>query len=393
MTTEQDPRWAAILARDPKADALFVYGVKTTGVYCRPSSASRLPRPENIEFFDTPVQAEAAGYRASKRAAGDQTLLVAHHAQLVAQACRNIEQAETPPSLNALAAQANLSPFHFHRVFKTVTGLTPKGYATAHRSRKVRDGLKSSHSVTDALYDAGFNSNSRFYESADQLLGMKPSDYKAGGTNTAILFAVGQCSLGAILVAQSARGVCAILLGEDPGQLVRDLQDQFPKAELVGADQHAVAAGALGFLKHLRSAWTCPWICAARHFRSGCGKPCAKFQRGARPVTRRSQSALARRNRSARWLKRVARTASRSPFPAIVWCAATATCRAIVGAWNVSSSCWSVSARVNPACACETRRLYAGCHTAPCCTNGAYGPWCDRRTTTRIPDVRRCGSG
>jgi len=237
MTTEQDPRWAAILARDPKADALFVYGVKTTGVYCRPSSASRLPRPENVEFFDTPAHAEAAGYRASKRAAGDQTQLAAHHAQRVADACRQIEQADTPPSLNALALQANMSPFHFHRVFKAVTGLTPKGYASAHRSRKVREGLKGERTVTDALYNAGFNSNSRFYESANQLLGMTPGDYKAGGTNNAILFAVGQCSLGAILVAQSARGVCAILLGDDPDQLVRDLQDQFPKAELVGADQ------------------------------------------------------------------------------------------------------------------------------------------------------------
>lgn len=237
MTTEQDPRWAAILARDPKADALFVYGVKTTGVYCRPSSASRLPRPENVEFFDTPAHAEAAGYRASKRASGDQTQLAAHHAQRVAHACRQIEQADTPPSLNALALQANMSPFHFHRVFKAVTGLTPKGYASAHRSRKVREGLKGERTVTDALYDAGFNSNSRFYESANQLLGMTPGDYKAGGTNNAILFAVGQCSLGAILVAQSARGVCAILLGDDPDQLVRDLQDQFPKAELVGADQ------------------------------------------------------------------------------------------------------------------------------------------------------------
>ena len=251
MTTEQDPRWAAILARDPKADALFVYGVKTTGVYCRPSSASRLPRPENVEFFDTPAHAEAAGYRASKRAAGDQTQLAAHHAQRVADACRQIEQAETPPSLNALALQANMSPFHFHRVFKAVTGLTPKGYASAHRSRKVREGLKGERTVTDALYDAGFNSNSRFYESANQLLGMTPGDYKAGGTNNAILFAVGQCSLGAILVAQSARGVCAILLGDDPDKLVRDLQDQFPKAELVGADQRfeQLVAQVVGFIE------------------------------------------------------------------------------------------------------------------------------------------------
>ena len=251
MNNEHDPRWAAIIARDAKADALFVYGVKTTGVYCRPSSASRLPRPENIEFFDTPAQAEAAGYRASKRAAGDQTQLAAHHARLVANACRQIEQAETAPSLEVLAHQAGLSPFHFHRVFKASTGLTPKGYARALRSRKVRDGLKGQHSVTDTLYDAGFNSNSRFYEAADQLLGMKPRDYKSGGANNTIRFAVGQCSLGAILVAQSQRGVCAILLGDDPDKLVRDLQDQFPKAELVGADRgfEQLIAQVVGFVE------------------------------------------------------------------------------------------------------------------------------------------------
>lgn len=251
MINEQDPRWTAILARDPKADVLFVYGVKTTGVYCRPSSASRLPRPENVELFDTPQLAEAAGYRPSKRAAGDQTQLAAHHAQLVASACRQIELAETPPSLKDLAQQAGLSPFHFHRVFKSVTGLTPKGYASAHRSRKMRDGLKDQRSVTQALYDAGFNSNSRFYESANQLLGMTPSEYKAGGSHNQIHFAVGQCSLGAILVAQSHRGVCAILLGDDPDKLVRDLQDQFPKADLLGADHtfEQLIAQVVGFIE------------------------------------------------------------------------------------------------------------------------------------------------
>jgi AraC family transcriptional regulator, regulatory protein of adaptative response / methylated-DNA-[protein]-cysteine methyltransferase len=251
MTTEHDARWAAILARDPNADGLFVYGVKTTGVYCRPSSSSRLPRRENIEFFDSPAQAEAAGYRANKRVNADRTQVAAHHAQLVANACRHIEEAASPPGLQALAAQAGLSPFHFHRVFKAVTGLTPKGYVSAHRSRKLRDGLKGEHSVTQAVYDAGFNSNSRFYESANQLLGMKPSDYKAGGANSEILFAVGQCSLGAILVAQSLRGVCAILLGDDPEKLVCDLQDQFPKANLVGADHRfeRLVAQVVGFIE------------------------------------------------------------------------------------------------------------------------------------------------
>ncbi len=249
--TENDPRWAAVLARDPQADGQFVYAVRTTGVYCRPSSLSRLPKPQNVEFFDTAEQAEAAGYRPSKRASKDQSDVAAQHAATVAIACRHIESAETLPALNELAQTAGLSPFHFHRVFKTATGLTPKGYATAHRSRKVRERLADGGSVTDALYDAGFNSNSRFYESADHVLGMKPADYRAAGKNNDIRFAVGQCSLGAILVAQSERGVCAILLGDDPHQLVCDLQDQFREANLIGADAgfEQLIAEVVGFIE------------------------------------------------------------------------------------------------------------------------------------------------
>ncbi|MGO4330245.1 bifunctional DNA-binding transcriptional regulator/O6-methylguanine-DNA methyltransferase Ada [Cupriavidus sp. 2TAF22] len=235
-TTEHDPRWARVLARDPAADADFVYAVKTTGIYCRPSSPSRLPRPENVEFFDTPAAAEAAGYRPSKRAAADQSAMAAQHAALIAEACRQIENADEPPALDALASQARLSPFHFHRVFKAVTGLTPKAYAGAHRARKLRDRLGRAGSVTEAIYDAGFNSNSRFYETSGQMLGMTASRYRAGGANTDIRFAVGECSLGSILVAQSERGVCAILLGDDPDALARELQDQFPKANLIGGD-------------------------------------------------------------------------------------------------------------------------------------------------------------
>lgn len=231
--TADDPRWLAVLARDPAADSHFVYGVKTTGIYRRASSPSRLPRRENVEFFDTAQQAEAAGYRASKRAGGEQSEL---DTARVTQACLCIEQADSPPNLKQLAEQAGLSPFHFHRVFKAVTGLTPRAYASAHRGRKLREQLAKGGSITAALYDAGFNANSRFYESADQLLGMKPSQYRAGGTNTEIRFAVGQCSLGAILVAQSHKGICAILLGDDPDALARDLQDRFPHAELIGAD-------------------------------------------------------------------------------------------------------------------------------------------------------------
>ncbi|MCU7247048.1 bifunctional DNA-binding transcriptional regulator/O6-methylguanine-DNA methyltransferase Ada [Pseudomonas koreensis] len=249
--TENDPRWAAVVARDPQADGQFVYAVKTTGVYCRPSSLARLPKPQNVEFFDTAQDAEAAGYRPSKRASKDQSEVAAQHAATVAAACRQIEASETLPALNDLAETAGLSTFHFHRVFKAATGLTPKGYAAAHRSRRVRQRLADGGSVTDALYDAGFNSNSRFYEAADQVLGMKPGDFRAAGQNNDIRFAVGQCSLGAILVAQSERGICAILLGDDPHQLVCDLQDQFRRANLIGADREfeQLIAQVVGFIE------------------------------------------------------------------------------------------------------------------------------------------------
>jgi AraC family transcriptional regulator of adaptative response/methylated-DNA-[protein]-cysteine methyltransferase len=251
LDIETDPRWIAVVARDPRADGLFVYAVKTTGIYCRPSSLARLPKPQNVEFFESAEQAEAAGYRPSKRASKDRTDVSAQHAATVATACRQIEVADTPPALNELAETAGLSPFHFHRVFKAATGLTPKGYAAAHRSRRVRERLADGGSVTDALYDAGFNSNSRFYESADQVLGMKPGDFRAAGQNNDIRFAVGQCSLGAILVAQSQRGVCAILLGDDPHQLVCDLQDQFRKANLIGGDSgfEQLIAKVVGFIE------------------------------------------------------------------------------------------------------------------------------------------------
>ena len=159
------------------------------------------------------------------------------HATLVAQACRRIEHAEQPPSLHDLAGTSSLSPHHFHRVFKAVTGLTPKAYAQAHRATSVRRQLaRKRGTVTDAIFEAGFNANSRFYASADAMLGMKPAQYRAGGADARIEFALGQCSLGAILVARSQRGVCAISLGDDPDALLRELQDRFPRAELVGGD-------------------------------------------------------------------------------------------------------------------------------------------------------------
>ena len=248
----EDERWTAVQARDAAADGHFVYAVRTTGVYCQPSSTARLPKRENVAFFDSAQAAEVAGYRPSRRAHGDQTRAAAERAALVARACRMIETSETPPRLDELATEVGMSPFHFHRLFKTETGLTPKAYSVAWRARKLREELSSADaSITDAIYGAGFNASSRFYETSGQLLGMRARDWRAGGAGVVIRFAVGQCSLGAILVAQSQRGICAILLGDNPERLVRDLQDQFPKAELIGGDAafEQLVAQVVGFVE------------------------------------------------------------------------------------------------------------------------------------------------
>ena len=173
------------------------------------------------------------------------------HAALVADACRLIEAADTLPDLSTLAQHAGLSPSHFHRIFKAQTGLTPKAYASAHRANRLRHALGEARSVTDAIYDAGFNANSRFYEKADRLLGMRARDYRAGGDGVTIRFAVAQCSLGAILVAQSERGICALLMDDDPAVLVKDLQDRFPKAHLIGGDDdfEQMVARVIGFVE------------------------------------------------------------------------------------------------------------------------------------------------
>jgi AraC family transcriptional regulator of adaptative response/methylated-DNA-[protein]-cysteine methyltransferase len=233
---EQDPRWAALAARSVAADGTFFYSVRTTGVYCRPSCGARLPRPENVRFHATREEAERAGFRPCKRCRPDRPSLAEQHAATVTEICRLIETSSRVPALDALAAQAGMSPFHFHRVFKGVTGLTPRAYAAAHRGERVRRELGKAPTVTAAIYDSGYSSNGRFYGESEQMLGMTPTEYRAGGARAEIRFAVGECSLGSILVARSERGVCAIFLGDDPDALTRELQDRFPRATLIGAD-------------------------------------------------------------------------------------------------------------------------------------------------------------
>lgn len=241
----------AVRARDRAADGRFVYSVLTTGVYCRPSCAARPARAENIGFHGTPDDAERAGYRACKRCNPRGQDAAARNAAAVAKACRAIEEAEEMPSLAALADGAGLSPFHFHRVFKEATGVTPRAYAAARRAERVRAGLAEAGSVTEALYGAGYGSSSRFYERSDAILGMRPGEWRDGGRDAEIRFAVGECSLGSVLVAATPRGICAITFGGDPAALVDDLQERFPKARLIGADAafEALVARVVGLVE------------------------------------------------------------------------------------------------------------------------------------------------
>ena len=233
-TVLADDRWKALSSRDRHAYGTFLYGVTTTGVYCRPSCPSRTPKPENVRFYEDAASAIEDGLRACKRCKPDQPSKADLHKALVARACRLIETSQTEIQLPELARACDLSPYHFHRVFRRIAGMTPKAYSTACKAKRMQEGLAASKTVTDAIYDNGFNSNGRFYAQSDKMLGMQPKHFRNQGKGSIISFAVGECSLGAILVAATDIGICAIYLDDDADALVRRLQDQFPKATLKG---------------------------------------------------------------------------------------------------------------------------------------------------------------
>ncbi|MEY4545834.1 MAG: methylated-DNA-[protein]-cysteine S-methyltransferase [Pseudomonadota bacterium] len=231
-----DVRWQAVRQRDATADGSFYYAVASTGVYCRPSCAARLPRRENVSFHRTTAEAEVAGFRACKRCKPEQPPAAERRAQQVADLCRfidrSLEEAGVLPGLQELAEHAGLSPHHLHRAFKAVTGVTPRAYGAAQKAQRLRSELEANASVTAASYRAGFGSSSRLHSASQQRLGMTPSRYRAGGQEEQIEFSVGSCSLGALLVAATERGLCAILLGEDAAELEQDLRRRFARAEL-----------------------------------------------------------------------------------------------------------------------------------------------------------------
>ena len=229
MQTELQHKWQQVMARDARQDGHFVFAVRTTGIYCRPSCPSRRPRRDSVEFFTNPNEAERAGYRACLRCKPTQ---VSSQAQYVAQARQLLDHAESVMTLNDLSKRIGLSPFHLQRLFKRATGLSPREYQFARRMQHVKAGLRKGDDVTTALYDAGFGSPSRLYERAPQQLGMTPGEYRRGGEGATITFAIAPTPLGRLLVAATERGLCAVRFGESATELERELRHEFHAASL-----------------------------------------------------------------------------------------------------------------------------------------------------------------
>ena len=246
-----DPRWEPFENRDKAADGQFVAGVTTTGIYCRPGCPARLPRRENVRFFASAAEAERAGFRPCKRCRPDAASIEERLTAAVREACALIEAAEGAPDFEAIAAAAGVSRHHLHRAFKRIVGVTPGAYFRGLREGRAAAGLKAGASVTEAIYDAGYGSASRFYETLVPKLGLKPGAYTKAGQGEVIRFAVGECSLGSILVAATAKGVCAIELGSEPQALVDGLQHRFRNATLIGGDTgfEEIVAAAIGLVE------------------------------------------------------------------------------------------------------------------------------------------------
>ncbi|UXY12491.1 bifunctional DNA-binding transcriptional regulator/O6-methylguanine-DNA methyltransferase Ada [Kosakonia sp. ML.JS2a] len=224
-----EQRWQAVLARSPQADGQFVFAVLTTGIFCRPSCTARHALRQNVRFYPDAQSAVAAGFRPCKRCQPDTIHPQQQRLDKIANACRLLEQ-DAPVTLARLAEQAAMSPYHFHRLFKSATGMTPKAWQQAFRARRLRATLVDSDTVTDAVLAAGFPDSSTYYRHADASLGMTARQFRAGGDDTEVWFTLSDCSLGRCLVAESARGICAILLADSDEPLIAELSAIFPHA-------------------------------------------------------------------------------------------------------------------------------------------------------------------
>jgi len=252
LTLEQESFWRAVQERDAAFTGVFVYAVRSTGIYCKPGCSSRRPRREQVVFFHTCDEAEAAGFRACRRCRPRQTLSVDAQTELVQRACGLIDASpEEPPTLDALSRTLHFSPSHLHRLFKAVTGLTPHQYAAGQRIRKLKSSLKSGDDVTTALYGAGFTSSSRLYERAAGRLGMTPAVYRRGGAGMHIRYTIVSTYLGRMLIAATLKGICAVSFGEQEAELEDLLRSEYPAASFE-RDDGALQAWAAALVEHLQ---------------------------------------------------------------------------------------------------------------------------------------------
>jgi AraC family transcriptional regulator of adaptative response/methylated-DNA-[protein]-cysteine methyltransferase len=231
-----DVYWEAVQQRDPAYDGAFVYAVRTTGVYCRPTCPSRRPHRHNVEFFEQMDAAEAAGYRPCQRCTPRQPDQPEPLAETVIAVCRYLEgEHESAPTLDDLAARFNVSPYHLQRTFKRLVGVSPRQYADAHRRDRLKAGLRAGRAVTEAVYDAGYGGSSSFYEGAGAALGMSPVVYREGGRDVNVNYTVVPCKLGYLLVGATERGVCAIRLADSADAARDELLREFPRATVAPA--------------------------------------------------------------------------------------------------------------------------------------------------------------
>jgi AraC family transcriptional regulator of adaptative response/methylated-DNA-[protein]-cysteine methyltransferase len=244
-------RWHAVASRDRTSDGAFVYGVRSTGVYCRPSCPSRRPRRDRVLFFDRPGDAERAGYRPCRRCRPQDGAQGDPWVERIARACGVLARSPRPLGLTALASQVGGSPWHLHRNFKRLVGLTPRQYAEACRLRRMKRKLRTGVDVTTAVVEAGYGSGSRFYERAAPMLGMAPSQYRKGGAGMRIQFTIVDSPLGRLLVGATAKGVCAVAMGTSDAELERSIAAEYPAAHVTAADGGKLAAWTRRILAHL----------------------------------------------------------------------------------------------------------------------------------------------
>jgi AraC family transcriptional regulator of adaptative response/methylated-DNA-[protein]-cysteine methyltransferase len=246
----EDTRWESVVSHDRGADGVFVYAVSSTGVYCRPSCPSRRPRRDRVTFFETAADARLAGFRACRRCHPDAAAPSDPWIDKIRRACVYLANVDGHPSLAMLAKRLGGSPYHVQRNFKRLVGVTPREYADAIRLRKVKGRLRGGGDVTDAMFEAGYGSSSRFYERAAPKLGMSPSTYRRGGRGMAIDYAIVDSPLGRLLVAATTRGVCAVAMGSSDVDLTRALVREYPAAT-IAADEGALAQWTSAIVAHL----------------------------------------------------------------------------------------------------------------------------------------------